>query len=191
MLIPIKSLAVGLTLGLVAGCVQIPTEAILASRQIEKNLDIMEENALMVADEWHELSVDYWREAVGREGPKKMIEKLEAGGGTFDPSADYEDLVRVILREYQNNFLSRLNEAHVEYRDQIRDDFAITRDAVRKIGDLLEANAKLQQQQRALLNDAKATIAEKVPGAAEVFDELRGLLGDEETATIPAPAPSP
>ena len=120
-----------------------------------------------------------------------MIEKLEAGGGTFDPSADYEDLVRAILREYENNFLTRLNEAHVEYRDQIRDDFAITRDAVRKIGDLLEANAKLQQQQRALLNDAKATIAEKVPKAAKVFDELKGLLGNEETVTTPAPATSP
>lgn len=179
MLIPIKYLAVGLTLGFVAGCVQIPTEAILASRQIEKNLDIMEENALMVANEWHELSVDYWREIVGRKGPKKMIEKLIAAGGTFTPSDDYEDLVRAILREYEKNFLTRLNEAQINYRDQIRDDFAITRDAVRKIGDLLEANAKLQQQQLALLNNAKSTIAEKNPEVTKVFDELKGLFGDE------------
>ncbi|UCD75848.1 MAG: hypothetical protein JSV91_02805 [Phycisphaerales bacterium] len=169
------------------GCSTIPPEAILVTRQVEANLEIIEANNLAVLDEWHALSVDYWTEKVARDGADIILQKAREQGIEIDLNEDYRDLTAQVLREYRMQFLDPLNQAYAEYRQQIWADYALTKDAVQHIGDLLEANVRLQQQQKALIDDAVPNVSNMTPRIMQFMEGLdimwKSMAGDATNPT--------
>jgi len=138
-------------LAAVVGCAEVPPESVTASEQLGKNLEILRENNLRVLDEWYNLSVDYWTEKVGREGPDKILQKARADGITFNPDEDYRDLVEQVLKQYRAQFLGPLDAAYRSYRDSINADYALTMNGNARLTALLRSVVKVDAERAALL----------------------------------------
>jgi hypothetical protein len=165
-----------LVVSLAMGCAEVPPESVAASRQLEKNVEILRQNNLLLLDEWYNLSVDYWTEKVGQEGPDKILEKAKQQGITVDLTKDYRDLVQQVLKEYRKNFLAKLNDSYQSYRDAINADYQLTMNGNRKLTNLLQSVVTVDAERAALIESVGSEL--KVNDEIEkVQSELDALLG--------------
>lgn len=156
-----------LLVSLTFGCATVPQESVAVSRQIEKNLETLRQNNLILLDEWYNLSIDYWTDKVGEHGPDKIIEKAKAAGIPINLEKDYGDLVQQILKEYRNNFLAKLNQSYKTYRDGISEDYSITINGAQKLTIFLQSVVRV--------NEERAKLIESLSSELEVKDSIKNV----------------
>lgn len=146
---------------ILSGCATVPPETVIASRQIENNIETIRENNIVLLDQWYELSVDYWTEKVATQGADKILEKAKKEGIAFDMTKDYNDLVQQVLLEYRKNFLAELHTAYQDYRDKIQNDYEITLQSSQKLTALLDSVVKVEANRSSLLGSMESEIGIK------------------------------
>ncbi len=161
-----------LVVSLAMGCAEIPPESVAASRQLEKNVEILRQNNMLLLDEWYNLSLDYWTDKVGQEGPDKILKKAEQQGITVDLNRDYRDLVQQVLKEYRRNFLAKLNDSYQSYRDAINADYQLTINGSQKLTNLLQSVVTVDAERAALI--------EAVSSELKVNDEIKKVQSELE-----------
>lgn len=145
-----------MSLGL--GCATVPPESVTVSQQLEKNLNILRQNNILLLDEWYKLSVDYWTEKVAQEGPDKILDKAKEQGISVDLTTDYRDLVQQVLQAYRKNFLEQLNGSYQAYRDGINEDYSLTITGAQKLTNLLQSVVKVDAARAALVESISSEL---------------------------------
>ena len=124
---------------------------------------------------WRDLSVDYWSEKVAREGPDLIIEMAKKKGISIDLTKDYRDLVAQVMNQFKVNFMTKIEDAYLQYATKIEKDFDQTEDAQRHLSALLQSVVKLDaERDRIFRATAKELgIDESI---AKVQQDLKGAL---------------
>jgi hypothetical protein len=143
---------------LLTGCATIPPESVWLSIQVEKNLDTLKANNLILLRAWRDLSIDYWTEQVARRGPEIILAKARERGIRVDLNTDYPDLVARVMDQYKSNFLSKIDDLYISYRDKIIADFDTTGEAARQMTALLRSAVRLDAERERALQSALGTL---------------------------------
>ena len=165
-----------LVISLGLGCATVPIESVSASRQLEENLETLRQNNLLLLNAWYNLSVDYWTDKVGREGPDKILAAAKKNGSSIDLTKDYGELVQKVLEEYRKNFLATLNTSYQTYHDAINEDYAITINGVQKLTNLLQSIVKVNAERTALIESIRSELQVR-DGITKVQSQLQSPSG--------------
>lgn len=168
----------GLSLIAVVGlnaCATVPPESVLLSQQVEKNLKTLKANNLAVLRAWRDLSMDYWSEKVAREGPDIIIDKARKSGTSIDLTKDYRDLVAAVMNQYKVNFMTKIEDAYLQYVTKINNDYDQTEDAQRHLSALLQSVVKLDAERDRIFRAAVKELGVD-DSVAKVQQDLKGTL---------------